>query len=136
MNEKIKQASPIHATLLAEIVSNSNKDVAERFNLNYKNSPKHPSFCTSDWIEEGFQRGVVYFIFELKDKPIGCVAFETPEPGIAYLNRLSVIPSARNAGIGKKWYFIILIIQKFKLSVKLASGLLLNMQNLKNGISR
>jgi len=102
MNENIQQANPSYAAPIAALVSDSNKDVAIRFNLTDKNSPKHPSFCSVDWVKEDFERGVVYFIFKLKDKPVGCVAFETPDPDTAYLNRLSVIPSARNTGIGNK----------------------------------
>ena len=131
MKEKIKQANPTHAALLAEIVSYSNKDVAERFNFNYDTSPKHPSFCTSDWVKEDFIRGVVYFIFELNDKPVGCVAFETPEPGIAYLNRLSVIPSARNAGIGKKMVFHHLNYSKTKAISKVSIGIIAQHTELK-----
>ena len=124
MEEKIKQASHTHAALLAKIISNSNKDVAERFNLNYMNSPKHPSFCTSDWVKEDFQRGVVYFIFELKDTPVGCVAFETPEPDIAYLNRLSVVPPARKAGIGKKMVLHHLNYSRIKAISKVSIGII------------
>ncbi len=51
MKEKIKQANLTHAALIATIVSDSNKDVAERFNLTDKNSPKHPSFCALDWVK-------------------------------------------------------------------------------------
>jgi len=102
MKEIIKQAKLADSSILAEIISDSNKDVAEQFNLNDMNSPKHPSFCTPDWVKEDFKRGVLYFIYTLNNKPLGCVAFEMPETGTAYLNRLSVIPSARNAGIGKK----------------------------------
>jgi len=102
MKEIIKQANLADAAILAKIISDSNKDVAERFKLNDKNSPKHPSFCTPGWVKEDIKRGVIYFICELNNTPLGCVAFEMPETGTAYLNRLSVIPSARNAGIGKK----------------------------------
>lgn len=100
INVTIRQAAESDTELLASLVRKANKDVAERFNLNDQNAPKHPSFCTAEWIVHETQRGQIYFIAESEGSPAGCVAFESPSPGIAYLNRLSVLPSARRRGIG------------------------------------
>ncbi len=132
MNENIQQANPAHAALIAALVSDSNKDVAIRFNLTDKNSPKHPSFCTVDWVKEDFERGVDYFIFKLNDKPVGCVAFETPDPDTAYLNRLSVIPSARNTGIGNKLVLHHLNYSKKRAISKVSIGIIAQHTELKN----
>ncbi len=50
------------AELLASLVSRGNKDVAELLNLNIDNAPKHPSFCTSEWILSDLKRGRIYFL--------------------------------------------------------------------------
>lgn len=86
--------------MLAMLVSEANKDVAVKFGLNAENCPKHPSFCTESWIEEDLARGVRYFILEQDAAPVGCVAYESPRPGKAYLNRLSVLPSHQRRGVG------------------------------------
>jgi len=88
--------------LLAAIVSKSNKDVAERFNLDINNAPKHPSFCKSEWIRAELKRGQRYFIFTEEGISKGCVAFEQPDKTTAYLNRLSVLPEYRRNGIGSR----------------------------------
>lgn len=87
---------------LAMLVSEANKDVAVRFGLNAQNCPKHPSFCTDAWIEGDLARGERYFILEDSGSAVGCVAYERPGPGRAYLNRLSVLPEHRNRGAGAR----------------------------------
>lgn len=96
----IRSATVEDARILADIVSNSNKDVALQFGLTMNNAPKHPSFYTEDWVVSDFTRGEEYFLFEELDKIKGCVAFEQPDPDTAYLNRLSVLPDYRHKGIG------------------------------------
>ncbi len=95
-------ASPADAKILAHIVASANRSVARQFALDQDNAPNHPSFCTADWIREGQDRGETYFILEAKGKAVGCVAYESPEPGTAYLNRLAVLPEFQGQGIGKK----------------------------------
>jgi hypothetical protein len=86
----IREATPRDLTTIALLVSESNKDVAARFGLNFQNCPKHPSFCTEAWVQADLARGETYFILEENSKRIGCVAYEDPSAGVAYLNRLSV----------------------------------------------
>lgn len=97
---EIIQAERKDYNLLASIVSKSNKDVAELFDLTINNAPKHPSFCTPEWILSDFDRGQKYFISTDNGVENGCVAFEQPNNETAYLNRLSVLPEFRNIGIG------------------------------------
>ena len=97
---EIIQAERQDCELLASIVRKSNKDVAELFDLNIDNAPKHPSFCTSEWILSDFDRGQKYFISSENGIKNGCVAFEVPNKNTAYLNRLSVLPEFRNNGFG------------------------------------
>ena len=82
---------------IAMLVSESNKNVAAMFGLNADNAPKHPSFCTPAWIAADVARGETYFIID----GVGCVAYESPAPGRAYLNRLSVLPEQRGKGVGE-----------------------------------
>ncbi len=98
---KIEIAAVDHANEIARLISLSNKDVAEEFAIDFDNNPKHPSFCTLDWVISDFERGEEYFIYKLKGVALGCVAFENPRPGVAYLNRLSVLPEYRRQGVGE-----------------------------------
>ena len=101
-NMPIREATIQDIATLAMLISESNKDVALRFGLNAGNCAKHPSFCTADWIKTDLARGERYFILEEDSKPIACVAYENPRVGLAYLNRLSVLPAHRNRGIGAR----------------------------------
>jgi len=97
---QIREATHEDLATIAMLVSEANKDVAVRFSLNAENCPKHPSFCTEAWVASDLARGERYFILEDESKPIACVAYENPSVGLAYLNRLSVLPKHRNRGIG------------------------------------
>lgn len=96
----IREAAISDAPLLARLISESNRDVAQQFGLKADNCPKHPSFCAESWVQADFARGERYFILEEDSAPVACVAYETPSPDLAYLNRLSVLPAHRRRGIG------------------------------------
>ena len=96
----IRPASGDDAPLLASLIAEANKDVARRFGLDAVNCPKHPSFCTTEWILADFARSVAYFIAEDGGVAAGCVAFEDAGGGVAYLNRLAVLPGHRRKGTG------------------------------------
>lgn len=98
----VRMADAGDISTLAMLVSESNKDVALKFGLNAQNCPKHPSFCTEAWIESDLARGERYFILEEGGAAVGCVAYERPGPGRAYLNRLSVLPGHRKRGAGAR----------------------------------
>ena len=97
---EIVPATTEDAALIAAIIRESHQDVAQKFNLTRENNPKHPSFCTQEWVVADFQRGEAYFLYQMDDNHAGCVAFEQPDPETAYLNRLSVRPPYRRQGIG------------------------------------
>lgn len=99
---QIREATTEDLATIAMLVSESNKDVAVKFGLNAENCPKHPSFCTEAWVKADLARGETYFILEVNSKPIACVAYESPSTGLAYLNRLSVLPAHRNRGAGAR----------------------------------
>lgn len=97
----IREYAAADRPTVAMLVSESNKTVAIEFGLNAENCPKHPSFCAESWVDAEIARGETYFLLDDEQgKPIGCVAYESPGPGRAYLNRLSVLPAFRGGGAG------------------------------------
>jgi len=98
---QIVRGKEADADSIAFLVSTSNKDVADKFGININNTPKHPSFYNRDWVLSDFKHGEEYFIYKHNSIEMGCVAFENPRPGVAYLNRLSVLPEYQNKGIGE-----------------------------------
>jgi hypothetical protein len=87
--EKIIQKASFHdAKIIAFLVSQSNKDIADKFGLTMENNPKHSSFCTKEWVLSDFDRGEEYFLCRRKSVNLGCVAFEQPDSKTSYLNRL------------------------------------------------
>ena len=99
---QLREGTRADLATLAMLVSESNKDIAVRFGLNGENCPKHPSFCTEAWVEADLDRGERYFILEDASGPVACVAYETPSAGLAFLNRLSVLPEYRRRGLGAR----------------------------------
>lgn len=97
----IRDASRADVFVLVDIIRNSFRDVADRFDLTEKNCPKHPSCCTTHWIEAALQKGVRYFLLEYKGVPCGCVALERAQPEVCYLERLAVLPEYSRRGFGK-----------------------------------
>ena len=96
----IRAAGPADTSLLVMLIRESHRDVAVQFGLNGTNCPKHPSFCTEDWLAADFARGEKYFVLYNNEEPAGCVAYEKPSAALAYLNRLSVLPPYRRKGYG------------------------------------
>ena len=98
----IREANSADISLLSRLVRQSYRDVADRFKLTPANCPRHPSNCTDDWIENDFARGVSYFILEHKGIPAGCVAIESADDDLCYLERLAVMPHERKKGLGSQ----------------------------------
>ena len=96
----IREVFRDEAATIARIIAESNRDVAARFGLTAENCAKHPSLCTPQWIEADLARGERYFVFVDAGTPVACVAYETADAQLAYLNRLSVLPAYRRRGIG------------------------------------
>ena len=98
----IRDATAADANALSGIIRESFRDVAERFALTPQNCPKHPSNCTSAWIEADQARGVRYFLLVRDDEPIGCVGIEKASVDLCYLERLAVLPGRRRHGFGRR----------------------------------
>ncbi len=97
----IREADSNDISLLAGLVRECFRDVAERFGLTLENCPKHPSHCTDEWIEKDLARGITYYILENDVMALGCVAIEKASPDLCYLERLGVLPEARRNGYGR-----------------------------------
>ena len=98
----LRTANIEDVALLAGLVRDSYRNVAQRFGLTPENCPKHPSNCTDDWIRTDFDRGVSFYLLEHNGLPAGCAALESPEPAIGYLERLAVLPASRHQGFGRR----------------------------------
>jgi len=76
--------------------------VAEKYNLNDRNCPTHPSFCREDWIRKAMNRGVQFYYLLHQNEMIGCVALEEAGAGLGYLERLAVLPEYQKNGYGSR----------------------------------
>lgn len=99
---EIREVDSTESGLVAAIVKAANIPVAEQFGLTRDNAPSHPSLCTPEWIRSGMDRGERYFVCGAAQDTAGCVAYESPEPGLAYLNRLAVLPGFQHRGVGRR----------------------------------
>lgn len=100
MNHQIQEASSEDSERIAEIVREAYRDVADRFQLTPTNAPTHPSNCTPSWIESDLARGVSYSLLSVDGSPCGCVGLSFPEPRLAELQRVAVLPELRRWGFG------------------------------------
>lgn len=120
------------AEAIATIIKESNIDVAEEFELNFDNNPKHPSFCKKEWVLADFERGEEYFLYQQNGVNLGCIAFENPRPEVAYLNRLSVLPGYRRKGVGEDLVSFVLNYAKTKGIKRVSIGIIAKHLKLKN----
>ena len=60
----IRDAGPQDAEMIAGVIRPLFQDVAVRFSLMRDNCPKHPSNCTTAWVESDLERGVHYLLSE------------------------------------------------------------------------
>ena len=102
LSSKIRACTQKDIEVIVETIRKSFQDVAERFDLNQENAPRHPSNCTKEWIKNDMERGVAYFVIENENIVAGCVALEKANPEVCYLERLAVLPDQRRRGFGKK----------------------------------
>lgn len=96
----IRDAKPSDISQITNVIRRSYATVAERYGLTPSNCPKHPSNCSSSWIDSDIARGVKYYVIESDNEIIGCMALEKASEQTCYLERLAVIPEKRNNGVG------------------------------------
>jgi len=100
MPAQIREATRDDLPLLARLIRESFRDVADRFGLTAENCPTHPSNVTEDQLALTMAKGVAHFILESDAEPAGCVALEPAGEGACYLERLCVLPACRRRGLG------------------------------------
>lgn len=127
----IKKATIDDREVLVTLIRDAFRDVAHRFSLTEINCPKHPSNCTSDWIESDISRGVQYFILYEGEIPIGCVGIEKPSSDVCYLERLSVLPEMRGRHYGIRLVQHVLDMAASKGTAKVNIGIIAEQTELK-----
>ncbi|OFW59515.1 MAG: hypothetical protein A2Y75_11615 [Candidatus Solincola sediminis] len=98
---EIREAGKGDCALLANLIRDSFKEVAERFDLTRENAPTHPYFCTEDWVESALDKGVRFFIMVINGSPCGCVGVEKGGDRKFFMERLAVLPECRGLGFGE-----------------------------------
>lgn len=93
---------PDDAPALAALIRAANGPVARRFGLTAANCLSHPSLCQADWVVQDLAKGQRYFAIEHAQALVACVAYHAARPGVAYLNRLSVLPAHQRQGWGER----------------------------------
>jgi N-acetylglutamate synthase-like GNAT family acetyltransferase len=97
----IQEANTADAEALAALIRDAFADVARRFGITAKNTPRHPSNCTGQWVTEAMGKGVCYYKMAMEGFLCGCVALEQAGEGAFYLERLAVRPDCRRHGLGR-----------------------------------
>lgn len=88
--------------MLAELISRSFRDVAERFGIDGNNAPDHPSNATLRWIREDMEAGVRYLVAELDGRGVACVGYRQASPDTLEAQRLAVLPGHRGGTIAAR----------------------------------
>ena len=128
----IREVETADIKSVAAIIRAANIPVAEQFNLNCSNAPSHPSFCTPEWIRTGMDRGERYFVRETAGEAAGCVAYDSPGPGPAYLNRLAVLPRFQNRGMGRQLVDHVIRLARADGKTEISIGIIKNHLKLKD----
>jgi len=97
----IRKASDGESVMLASLIRKSFRDVAEKFDLDSRNCPSHPSNCTEEWVKSDIEKGKIYFVAET-ETPVGCVVYDKIDDEVCQLGRLAVLPDFRMKGIGAR----------------------------------
>ena len=101
MDEQLCRATPQESATCAAVIRAAFLEIAERFHLNVRNCPTHPSNCTPEWVKEAMAKGVEYYLLTQYQQAIGCVALLKANRDVFYMERLSVLPEFRGRGYGR-----------------------------------
>lgn len=132
----IREAAIKDRELLSKMISESFRDVAQRFSLTIDNCPKHPSNCTTSWIEYDMARGVQYFILHFEGEAVGCVGVESPNTDVCYIKRLSVLPEMRGKHFGSRLFKHALDFSASKGAKKVSIGIIAKQRELRQWYKR
>lgn len=90
------------SNIITNILNQAFMTVAQEFQFTKENAPTFPAFINSDRIEQSLENGLKMYGYRIDEKIIGCVGFSHHQDEIFFIERLSVLPEYRHAGIGKK----------------------------------
>ncbi len=62
---------------------------------------------------------------------MGCVAYESPEPELAYLNRLAVLPAFQKRGVGKQLVDKVILLARTEDKKQISIGIIKTHEGLK-----
>ena len=102
MERIVTVASFDDVATISQIIRKSFAGVAERFSLTAGNAPTHPSNCQDKWISAALDKGIKYYLATLNNFTCGCVAMESSDAGVYYMERLAVLPEFRRKGLGQR----------------------------------
>ena len=88
----IREASHDDAAAIAQVLRSAWRSVMKQFGWTKGQLPRSPAYCQPDWITEGLNKGVRFFIATSETKAIGCVGMTAPKDGASELVRLAVVP--------------------------------------------
>jgi N-acetylglutamate synthase-like GNAT family acetyltransferase len=98
----IRQAGYLEASVIAETVRVSFRDVAEKFQITREAAPTHPSQCEAEWIRRDMDASWVYLVAEEDDAIIGCIAYRQTDSRTLEAQRLAVLPEHRGGAFAKQ----------------------------------
>jgi N-acetylglutamate synthase-like GNAT family acetyltransferase len=97
---QIREAARADAAELAAVIRAAWEPLAKQSGWTQSQLPRCPAFCQPDWITEGFDKGIRFFVAMVEAQAIGCVGMTAPKDGACELIRLAVLPDRTRKGIG------------------------------------
>jgi GNAT superfamily N-acetyltransferase len=86
----------------ADVIRRSHRTVADELGITEGNTPTSPAFITAEKLQAALAKRARFFGLFDRGRQAGCVALEPShdEPGVMFLERLSVVPEDRHKGYG------------------------------------
>jgi len=97
----VRRAVIAESGLIADLIALAFRDVAERFGLDGRNCPSHPSLTTRDRVQRGFELGTQLLLAFDGTCLCGCVGVRRPVAGVSTMEKLAVAPAFRRRGLGR-----------------------------------
>ena len=84
-----------------EVIRASFRTVAEEMGLDESNCPTHPSFITTQGLQELRDRGLRCLSLFVDGQQVGFVAVEKADHNLYYIEKLAIAPRQRHQGLGR-----------------------------------
>jgi ribosomal protein S18 acetylase RimI-like enzyme len=100
---QLRDATPTDVDLIASILRQAFRPVAERFGYSKDNCPTHTSFAEPAWILWELDHGAEYVLAaDESGRNVGCISLKQETPDIVEAGRLAVLPGLQGRGYGTK----------------------------------